>query len=83
MIYGPALQESATSPKTLNTSSAGIYQLFSGALQVMPDDGLPQFVDVRGKWSLVILIPLVKLMDSSQMSQLRMSWRYRLQARTA
>jgi NADPH-dependent methylglyoxal reductase len=48
MIYGPALQESATSPETLNTSSAAIYQLFSGKLQAIPDDRLPLFCDVRG-----------------------------------
>jgi nucleoside-diphosphate-sugar epimerase len=47
MIYGPALQESATSPQTLNTSSAAIYQLFSGKLQAVPDDRLPLFCDVR------------------------------------
>jgi len=47
MIYGPALQESATSPETLNQSSAAIYQLFSGKLQVLPDDRLPLFCDVR------------------------------------
>jgi len=48
MIYGPALQESAASPETLNTSSAAIYQLFSGKLQAIPDDRLPLFCDVRG-----------------------------------
>ena len=48
MIYGPTLQESATSPETLNTSSAAIYQLFSGTLQAIPDDRLPLFCDVRG-----------------------------------
>jgi hypothetical protein len=51
MIYGPALQESATSPETLNTSSAAIYQLFSGKLQAIPDDRLPLFCDVRGMHS--------------------------------
>lgn len=50
MIYGPALQDSATSPETLNTSSAVIYQLFSGRLQAIPDDRLPLFVDVRGSF---------------------------------
>ncbi|KAF7974705.1 hypothetical protein HWV62_11491 [Athelia sp. TMB] len=47
MIYGPALQDSATSPKALNTSAAMIYKLFSGEVTEVPEDGLPLFVDVR------------------------------------
>ncbi|KAF7975471.1 hypothetical protein HWV62_9501 [Athelia sp. TMB] len=47
MIYGPALQEAATSPETLNTSSAAIYALFSGRVHAIPDDRLPLFCDVR------------------------------------
>ncbi|KZP19338.1 NAD(P)-binding protein [Athelia psychrophila] len=47
MIYGPALQDAATSPASLNTSAAMIYQLFSGKLTAIPDDQLPLFVDVR------------------------------------
>jgi hypothetical protein len=48
MIYGPTLQESATSPESLNTSSAAIYMLFSGKIQTIPDDRLPFFCNVRG-----------------------------------
>ncbi|KZP19370.1 NAD(P)-binding protein [Athelia psychrophila] len=47
MIYGPALQDAATSPETLNTSSAAIYALFSGRVHAIPDDRLPLFCDVR------------------------------------
>ncbi|KZP19343.1 NAD(P)-binding protein [Athelia psychrophila] len=47
MIYGPALQDAATSPASLNTSASMIYQLFSGKLTAIPDDRLPLFVDVR------------------------------------
>ena len=49
MIYGPTLQESATSADTLNTSSAAIYNLFSGAFSEIPDDRLPFECDVRGE----------------------------------
>ncbi|KZP14259.1 hypothetical protein FIBSPDRAFT_868488, partial [Athelia psychrophila] len=48
MIYGPALQDEATSPGSLDTSASMIYQLFSGKLSAIPDDRLPLFVDVRG-----------------------------------
>ncbi|KZP19348.1 NAD(P)-binding protein [Athelia psychrophila] len=47
MIYGPALQDAATSPASLNTSASMIYQLFSGELSAVPDDRYPLFVDVR------------------------------------
>ncbi|KAF7975457.1 hypothetical protein HWV62_9473 [Athelia sp. TMB] len=47
MIYGPALQDSATSAAALNASAAAIYQLFSGQLSAIPDDQLPLFCDVR------------------------------------
>ncbi|KAF7964921.1 hypothetical protein HWV62_1647, partial [Athelia sp. TMB] len=47
MVYGPALQESATSPKALNMSTGLVYQLFSGAQTQVPEDGLTQFCDVR------------------------------------
>jgi len=47
MIYGPALQDSATSAESLNTSASMIYQLFSGKLTAIPDDRLPLFADVR------------------------------------
>ena len=49
MIYGPTLQEAATSADSLNTSSATIYNLFSGALNEIPDDRLPFECDVRGE----------------------------------
>lgn len=55
MIYGPTLQESATSADALNTSSATIYNLFSGALKEIPDDRLPFECDVRGK-SLILKV---------------------------
>ena len=56
MVYGPALQESATSPKALNMSTGLIYQLFSGAQTQVPEDGLTQFCDVRGKLACFLLL---------------------------
>lgn len=46
MIFGPP-EQAVASNASLNTSAASIYQLISGQNDTLPDDGLPQFVDVR------------------------------------
>ena len=62
MIYGPALQDSATGPKALNTSAGMIYQLFSGEVKEVPEDRLPLFVDVRGTLLFFLPAPIHSLL---------------------